>query len=97
MPDQPIKITRSAGTTWPTRFGPAPPGVISQPDNHEVSASVQSVAASIGPMGNNIAVGPLENISDVDILNVQNGDVLRYANNKWRNYNETNLTDGGNF
>ena len=98
MPEnQPIKITRSAGTSWPTRFGPTPPGVISEPDSHAVAASVQSVAASVGPLGNNIAVGPLENISDVDILNVQNGDVLRYANSKWRNHNETNLTDGGNF
>ena len=99
MPDQPIKITRSAGSTWPTRFGPTPPGVISQPDNNEVAASVQAVTSSVGPLGNNLAVtsGPLENISDVDILNVKTGDVLRYADSKWRNYNETNLTDGGNF
>ena len=99
MSDHPIKITRSAGTAWPTRFGPTPPGVISEPDSHAVAASVQAVAASVGPLGNNVSMPTkaLDNLADVDILNVQNGDVLRYADSRWRNYNEKNLTDGGNF
>jgi hypothetical protein len=36
-------------------------------------------------------------LTDVAVTNPTTGDVLRYANNKWRNYNETQLTDGGNF
>ena len=99
MPDsQPIKITRSAGGTWPTRFGPTPPGVISQPDNNEVAASVKAAAASVNvAIHNDVSANVLENLTNVAILNVQTGDVLRYANSKWRNHNETQLTDGGNF
>jgi hypothetical protein len=96
--NQPIKITRSAGGTWPIRFGPTPPGVISEPDNNEVAASVKAAASSVNVAIHNDGFNSvLENLANVAILNVQTGDVLRYANNKWRNYNETQLTDGGNF
>ena len=35
--------------------------------------------------------------SDVDIKNIQNGDVLRWSNGKWSNYPELTLLDGGNY
>lgn len=97
MPDNPIKITRSAGSNWPTRFGPgaATSLDVSHPD--DIARAVSNTVQNIAPGNQNIAPGPMNNISDVAITNVQNGDVLRYENRKWRNYNETNLTDGGNF
>jgi hypothetical protein len=39
----------------------------------------------------------LRNLLDVRVENLASGDVLRWAGDKWRNYNEINLTDGGNF
>jgi hypothetical protein len=35
--------------------------------------------------------------SDVDIKNIQAGDVLRWSNGKWSNYPELTLLDGGNY
>lgn len=97
MPDTPIKITRSAGSIWPTRFGPdagsAP--VVSHPD--DIARAVSNTVQNIAPGNQSVAPGPLNNISDVSLSNVQDGDVLRYENSRWRNYNEQQLTDGGNF
>jgi hypothetical protein len=41
--------------------------------------------------------GSLAVLTDTQIQNVADGDVLRYSSGKWRNYADTNLTDGGNF
>ena len=69
-----------------------------------ISASVgssvveASVGGGIGPQGPaGSDGGSLDQLSNVQIVSVQNGDVLRYDSNKWKNVNETNLTDGGNF
>lgn len=35
--------------------------------------------------------------SDVEIVDVQTGDVLRFSAGRWRNTAERELTDGGNF
>jgi hypothetical protein len=39
----------------------------------------------------------LQTLTDVTINDLSPGDLLRYAGDKWRNYNETLVTDGGNF
>lgn len=39
----------------------------------------------------------LADLNDVQIDAASPGDVLRYANSKWRNYPETDLLDAGNF
>jgi len=65
-----------------------------------VGASVVTANASggIGPQGQSgVAGGTLEQLSNVQIVSAQNGDVLRYDANKWKNVNEIQLTDGGNF
>jgi len=36
-------------------------------------------------------------MEDVLVENVTDGDLLRYSGGKFRNYNETLITDGGNF
>jgi hypothetical protein len=54
-------------------------------------------------MGNNSSTPTYTNptnlgqLTDTDLGALNTGDVLRWAGDKWRNYNETNLTDGGNF
>jgi hypothetical protein len=70
-----------------------------------VAATVQTVttpAAAItggvgaqGPIG--AAGGVLDDLADVTLASPSSGDVLRYASGAWRNYPETNLTDGGHF
>lgn len=47
-----------------------------------------------GPAGNTESLGT---IGDVVIEDVQTGDVLRFANAKWRNYAQDELLDAGNF
>ena len=73
-----------------------------------ISASVgssvveASAGGGIGPQGPQGVTGPpgnaLSGASDVQLDNVAEGDVLRYANSKWRNFPESNIViDGSNF
>lgn len=41
--------------------------------------------------------GSLAGLSDAQIQNIAEGDLLRYSNSRWRNTPEDNVTDGGNF
>jgi hypothetical protein len=61
------------------------------------SLVITSAAGGIGPQG---VQGPAASIalaSDVALTSVTDGDVLRWSNSRWRNYHETQLTDGGHF
>jgi hypothetical protein len=70
-----------------------------------ISASVGSsvvqanAGGGIGPQGPaGTDGGNLEQLANVQIVSAQNGDVLRYSNNKWRNYPEGDIViDGQNF
>ena len=66
-----------------------------------VGSSLISASASggIGPQGASGASGGLlEQLQDVLMSSVADGDVLRYSSSKWRNFPETNMTfDAGNF
>jgi hypothetical protein len=68
-----------------------------------ISASVGSsvvtanAGGGIGPQGaSGAAGGTLDQLSNVQIVSAQNGDLLRYNANKWTNVSETQVTDGGN-
>jgi hypothetical protein len=71
-------------------------------DSGSISASVGSsvvtanAGGGIGPQGaSGAAGGPLEQLSNVQIVSAQNGDVLQYGgNNKWNN---NPILDGGNW
>lgn len=39
----------------------------------------------------------LADLNDVQIDAASPGDVLRFSNQRWRNYPQNQLTDGGNF
>jgi hypothetical protein len=41
--------------------------------------------------------GTLAGLSDAQIQNIAEGDLLRYSNSKWRNTPEDTVLDGGNF
>jgi hypothetical protein len=93
MPE--IRVTRSAGSHWNAKFAPG----LHNPPNPETAtlANIENVVGGVGPMGGPGNQGSLHALTDVSLDNLSPGDVLRYADNKWRNYNETQLTDGGNF
>ena len=64
-----------------------------------VSATISGGVGPAGPQGPagdaaSIAIG---DATDVAFDGLTDGDVLRYSSSKWRNYAETQLTDGGNF
>ena len=93
MPE--IRVTRSAGTSWNTKYAP---GVQNPPDQQTTSlANIETVLKNVGPLGGPAVNGSLHTLTDVSLDNLSPGDVLRYENNKWRNYPEIQLTDGGNF
>jgi hypothetical protein len=69
-----------------------------------ISASVGSsvvqanAGGGIGPQGPaGTDGGSLDQLSNVQIVSAQNGDLLRYNANRWTNANEIQVTDGGNF
>ena len=80
----PQQITASVSDSTITANVTAPP----------VTVAVQSGVGAAGPAGQGAA--GLYELPDVQIENVSAGDVLRYSSNKWRNYAETGLVDGGN-
>jgi hypothetical protein len=41
--------------------------------------------------------GTLAGLSDAQIQNIAEGDLLRYSDSKWRNTPENTIFDGGNF
>ena len=57
------------------------------------------VSGGVGPQGAQGASGvsAISQASDVTFDTPTDGDVVRYSSGKWRNYNEKNLVDGGNF
>lgn len=69
--------------------------------NVSASAVTASASGGIGPQGptgpQGTFTGGLSNLQDVAVSSVQQGDVLRYASDKWRNYPDAGLVDGGNF
>lgn len=80
---------------------------VSAPSTVSVAATGSSVAADVSGSGSVTAdivggIGPsgLPNLSqalDVQLSSPTDGDVLRYSSSRWRNYAETQLTDGGNW
>ena len=79
-------------------------------ESASIAATVQSAAGvsasvfgGVGPQGPAGVPGPaggitaLSQASDVQFSNVSEGDVLRFSEARWKNYNERQLTDGGNF
>ena len=69
-----------------------------------ISASVGSsvvtanAGGGIGPQGaSGAAGGTLDQLSNVQIVSAQQGDVLRYSGSNWQNYPEGDIVDGGNW
>lgn len=65
-----------------------------------------TISSGVGPPGPAGPQGPqgipgtpasLDELPDVTLGSVAQGDVLRYSGSSWRNYPETQLLDGGNF
>jgi hypothetical protein len=96
-----IRVTRSAGQSWNNKYAPG----VQNPDNLDTASleRIQEALTRVGPLGPPGAPATpaqpasLLELTDVLLSGLSPGDVLRYENNRWRNYNETQLTDGGNF
>lgn len=62
-----------------------------------------TVTGGVGPQGPQGPVGPagsntLANLTDVQLDGADAGDLLRFSDGKWRDFNESNVTiDGANF
>jgi hypothetical protein len=99
MPE--IRVTRSPGQSWNNKYAPG----AQNPDNLATASleRIQNTLANVGPLGppgtptTPAQPASLLELTDVLLSGLSPGDVLRYDNNRWRNYNETQLTDGGNF
>ena len=86
--------------------------VSASPTKIEVSASTASIGVSLSstPVSATVAGGPgptgpagpagaqtVSGLTDVVLDGLQDGDLLRYDAGAWKNRNEKQLTDGGNF
>ena len=90
-----IHLTRGVGQTWPARFSHNAGGGTPIAD---ISALTSSISGGPGHTAiESSQPTQLSQLTDVQLDALNIGDVLRYAGDKWRNYNETQLTDGGNF
>lgn len=58
-----------------------------------VSATVSGGFGPAGPAG----MTTISAAGDVAFSGAADGDVIRYSSGKWRNYQEQNLVDGGNW
>ena len=108
-----IRVTKSPGQSWPVRFRKGPdhcPDCAPGDLESTTLASVDALTGSLGslggpfpglpPSGRPASTGAtaLAALPDVAIVGLAPGDVLRYSEaNVWRNYPESNITDGGNF
>lgn len=81
---QPITATVSGETVMAT-----------VPADAVIQAVVSGGIGPQGPAGTN--GGPLEQLSNVQIVAAQPGDVLRYEANAWKNYPDADIVDGGNW
>lgn len=97
-----MSISATVTSQQPITATVAASGVVSAriPATASVTASVsggvgpQGVQGPAGPAGSNT----LANLTDVQIDAAANGDVLRYADGKWRDYPEQDIViDGSNF
>lgn len=63
--------------------------------SHQPSQQVAAtVTGGVGPRGQDgVGIGDL----DIALVGLADGDLLRYSQNKWRNYHESGLVDGGNW
>ena len=78
----------------------APSTVTASASGGSVSADVTGSSSVSADVVGGIGPSGLPNLSqalDVQLSSVTDGDVLRYSSSKWRNYAETQLTDGGNW
>ena len=86
-----ISVTASSSTITATAGATKVGAAVSQTS---VSASA---SGGIGPQGIAGNSGTLGDLLDVELDSVATGDVLRRNGNKWQNYAEADLVDGGNF
>lgn len=68
---------------------------VSGPTSPTVALNVQ--AGPVATVSGIQQQSSLASLQDVALEGLASGDVLRYSSNKWRNYPDINLTDGGHF
>lgn len=72
-------------------------GISANVGSSTVTASASGGVGPQGPPGTAGSAIQLGDITDIALSSVTTGDVLQYTSAKWRNVNQTQLTDGGNF
>lgn len=93
-----IQIRRGNSSEWSTRNPILLPGELGWDTTNNALKAGDGVTRwnSLPYLLQTMAV-QLSQATDVELTTLSTGDVLRYYNGKWRNYNEGNLVDGGNY
>jgi hypothetical protein len=68
-------------------------------ENHlplDVNFGIPGPQGERGPQGD-ISTSSINDLADVEIANLQNGDTLVFSNSRFVNQNIATITDGGNF
>ena len=61
------------------------------------AAASATVSGGVGPQGPAGVAGNLSGLDDVQLVGLATGDVLRRDGAYWKNYQDTQLVDGGNY
>lgn len=92
-----ITVTITQGGTPPITIQSPPDSPVQIIGGETVNLSVGSgPPGPVGPQGP-AGVSTLAGCTDVQLASPQAGDLLRYANGKWRNKPEQDVLDAGNF
>jgi hypothetical protein len=93
-----IQIRRGSSNEWQTKNPILLPGELGWDTTTNGLKAGDGVTRwnSLGYLLQTMSV-QLAQATDIEFTTLATGDVLRYYNGKWRNHNETNLVDGGNY
>jgi len=93
-----IQIRRGNSSEWSTRNPILLPGELGWDTTNNALKAGDGVTRwnSLPYLLQTMSV-QLSQATDVELSSLSTGDVLRYYSGKWRNHNESNLVDGGNY
>lgn len=95
---QRIQIRRGSGSEWSTKNPILLAGELGWDTTNNGLKAGDGVTRwnSLGYLLQTMSF-QLSQAADVEVTSLATGDVLRYFNGKWRNQNESQLLDGGNY
>jgi len=95
---QTFQFRRGTAAEWSARNPTLLPGEAGyETDSNRLKFGDGVRAWNSLPYVGDLVGSTLAGLADVEFVSLQTGDVIRYADGKFRNVQDTSLTDGGSF